>query len=318
MRTELFVGIDVSKDYLDVALRPNGKAERVRQHESDLEELVKRLGELKPALIVLESTGGLERPVVAALALAGLPIAVVNPRQTRDFAKATGQLSKTDRIDATVLAHFAQAIRPSPRKLPDAESQHLAALLSRRRQLMDMLVAEKNRLHSASSGVRPRLQAHIAYLEKELVDLDDEIGHKIEKNLVWHEKETLLRSAKGVGPVLARTLLIDLPELGTLSHKKVAKLVGVAPLNQDSGRQHGKRRIWGGRACVRTALFMATLSATQHNPVIRAFYHRLLAAGKQKKVAMVACMHKLLTILNAMLRDHKPWTMQPASVAVAV
>ncbi len=305
-----FVGIDVSKDYLDTGMRPGGKPERTRNREAEIDQLVQRLQALKPALIVLEATGGLEMPVAAALATAGLPVAVVNPRQVRKFAEATGQLAKTDKIDAQVLAHFAEAIRPAPRALPDEQAQQLGALLARRRQLVEMLAAEKNRLHSAGSRVRPRLKAHIEWLEQELADLDGELDQAVKDSPVWREKEDLLRSFKGVGPVLARTLLFELPELGCLGHKQIAKLVGVAPLNRDSGRQQGKRTIWGGRAIVRTTLYMAVLSAVRFNPVIKTFYERLIQAGKPKKAAMIACMHKLLTILNAMLRDHKPW--QPA------
>jgi transposase len=305
-----FVGIDVSKDYLDTGIRPGGKPERTRNREAEIDHLVQRLQALKPALIVLEATGGLEMPVAAALAVAGLPVAVVNPRQIRKFAEASGQLAKTDQIDAQVLAHFAQAMHPEPRALPDAQAQQMGALLARRRQLVEMLVAEKNRFHRAVAQVRPRLKAHIEWLEQELDALDHDLNQAVKDSPIWREKEDLLRSVPGVGPVLARTLLFELPELGYLSHKKIAKLAGVAPLNRDSGRLHGKRTIWGGRAVVRTALYMAMLTAIRFNPVIKDFYDRLVQAGKPKKSALTACMHKLLTILNAMLRDHTAW--QPA------
>jgi transposase len=302
-----FVGIDVSKDYLDTGIRPGGKPERTRNREAEIEQLVQRMQELKPALIVLEATGGLEMPVAAALAVAGLPVAIVNPRQIRKFAEAGGQLAKTDKIDAQVLAHFAEAMHPEPRALPDEQAQHMGALLARRRQLVEMLVAEKNRLHSAIARVRPSLKAHIAWLEQGLDDLDRDLNQAVKDSPIWREKEALLRSVKGVGPVLAHTLLFELPELGCLNHKQIAKLAGVAPLNRDSGRMKGKRTIWGGRAVVRTALYMAMLSATRFNPVIKTFYQRLIKAGKTKKSALTACMHKLLTILNAILRDGTPW-----------
>jgi transposase len=307
-----FVGIDVAKDHFDLASRPGGKPERIRNREAEITQLVQQLKDLQPALIVMEATGGLEMPLAAALAVAGLPVAVVNPRQVRKFAEATGQLAKTDQIDAQILAHFAEAIHPAPRALPDEQAQQMGALLARRRQLIEMLTAEKNRLHSALAQVRPRLQAHIAWLEDELAALDQELDQAVKDSPLWREKEDLLRSVPGVGPVLARTLLFDLPELGALSHKQIAKLVGVAPLNRDSGRLKGKRSIWGGRAVVRTALYLAVLSAMRFNPVIKAFYQRLVQAGKPKKAAMTACMHKLLTILNAMLRNQTAW--QPPAV----
>lgn len=302
-----FVGIDVAKDNLDIASRPGGETRRTCNREAEITQLVQQLQELRPALIVMEATGGLELPLAAALAVAGLPVAVVNPRQVRKFAEATGQLAKTDRLDAQLLAHFAEAIHPAPRALPDVQAQHMGALLARRRQLIEMLTAEKNRLHSALAQVRPRLQAHIAWLADELANLDQELDQAVKASPLWRDKEDLLRSVPGVGPVLARTLLFDLPELGSLSHKQIAKLVGVAPLNRDSGRLKGKRSIWGGRAVVRTALYLAVLSAMRFNPVIKAFYERLVHAGKPKKAAMTACMHKLLTILNAMLRNKTVW-----------
>jgi transposase len=309
----LFIGIDVAKAHLDVAYRPGERVAQYRNAEAAIAQLVQDLHAAAPQLIVLEATGGLEVPVATALAVAGFAVAVVNPRQVRRFAEAVGQLAKTDRIDARLLAHFAEALRPEPRPLPDAQAQQLAALLARRRQLIDMLVAEKNRLQTASSAVRPRVQAHIAWLEHELADLDADLAAAVKASPLWRETEDLLRSTPGIGPVAARTLLFDLPELGRLNAKQIAKLVGVAPLNRDSGRQSGPRMIWGGRATVRTVLYMATLSAVRYNPVIEAFYGKLCQAGKPKKAALVACMRKLLVILNAMVRDRTPWQLaEPA------
>lgn len=302
-----FVGIDVSKDYLDVALRPGDESWRLPHDASGLAELIHRLQAGPPTLIVLEATGGLEVPVAAALATAGLPVAVVNPRQVRDFAKATGHLAKTDRLEAQVLAHFAEAIRPVPRPLPDAQAQALKALLARRRQLVEMLTAERNRLHTALPEVRPSLEGHIAWLQQELDRLEAALREQIRQSPLWRAQEALLRTFPGVGAVTAYTLLIELPELGTLNRRRMAALVGVAPLNQDTGHRRGRRAIWGGRASVRAALYMATLVAVRHNPVIRAFYERLRQAGKAPKVALTACMRKVLTILNAMLKHHRPW-----------
>jgi transposase len=302
----VFVGIDVSKAQLDIALRPEGGF-RVPHTEAGIGQLVDRLRRVGPALIVLEATGGLELPLTGGLAAAGLPVLVVNPRQIRDFAKASGQLAKTDTLDAQLLAHFAAAMRPTPRPLPDEQAQALAALLARRRQLIEMLVAEKNRLAGARPAIRKSLQAHIAWLAHEVAQTETDLTQAIRQSPVWREKEELLRSTPGVGPVLCTTLLANLPELGTLTRKQIAALVGVAPLNRDSGTLRGKRTVWGGRAQVRTALYMATLVATRFNPVIQAFYQRLCAVGKAKKVALTACMRKLLTILNAMLKHRTPW-----------
>lgn len=304
---KIFVGIDVSEDQLDVAVRPSGQRWRLRNNESGIAELVNHLDELQPGLIVLEATGGLEMPAAGALVAKKHQVAVVNPRQTRDFAKATGQLAKTDKLDAGVLAHFADAVRPEVRPLPDEQAQAMAALLARRRQLIEMRTAEKNRLRLALPSVQPRISAHIAWLEEELADLDDDLEQQLRQNAHWREKDEILRSTPGVGPVLSKTLLIDLPELGTLNRKQIAALVGVAPLNQDSGRFRGRRRVWGGRAHVRTALYMAALVAARHNPVIREFYQRLLDAGKPHKVALTACMRKLLTMLNAMISSGSHW-----------
>jgi transposase len=303
----VFAGIDVSKTALDVALRPEGSSWRCANDEAGIADLVGRLQPLGPQLIVLEATGGLERLVVAALALAGLPVAVVNPRHVRDFAKASGRLAKTDALDAAALAHFAAALQPEPRPLPDAQEQALAALVERRRQVVGMLTAEKNRFQPALPAVRAKVAAHIAWLEQALAELDAELDQLLRASPLWRERDQLLRSVPGVGPTVALTLLAHLPELGHGSVKHVATLVGLAPLNRDSGAWRGSRAIWGGRRHVRAALYMAALVGVRHNPVLRAFYQQLLARGKPKKVALIACMHKLLTILHAVLRHHTPW-----------
>ena len=305
--TPVFVGIDVSKAYLDVAERPGPAPVRLPNDEAGISQILDRLAVVRPTLIVLEATGGLEGPVVGALAAVGWAVAVVNPRQVRDFAKAVGHLAKTDALDAQVLAHFAAVIQPAPRALPDAERQALAALLTRRRQVIAMLVAEQQRLGTASLALRPRIEAHIAWLRQERDELDHELRRQIRQSPAWRTDDDLLQSVPGVGPVLATTLIADLPELGQLDRKQIAALVGVAPFNCESGILRGRRIIWGGRAQVRTALWMGTLVAVRFNPVMRQFYGRLLAAGKPKKVALTACMHKLLTILNALLRRRTRW-----------
>jgi len=305
--TASFVGIDVSKQQLDVAVRPRDETWTVAHDEAGLSALVVRLRTLAPTLIVLEATGGLEVALAGALATAGLPVAVVNPRQVRDFARSTGTLAKTDRLDAQLLAQFADAVRPEPRPLPDAQAQELTALLQRRRQLVEMLTAEKNRLTFASRRIRPQLQAHIEWLHKQLAQFDDDLRQLVHASPLSREKDDLLRSAPGVGPVLSTTLLAALPELGRLTRQQIAALVGVAPLNRDSGTLRGRRTVWGGRAHVRAVLYMSTLVATRHNPVVAAFYRRLRAAGKAPKLALTACMRKLLTILNAMLKHHTRW-----------
>lgn len=305
---DVFVGIDVAKAHLDIAVRPSGEHWRATNQEPAIAELATRLGTLGPASVVLEATGGLEGPLAAALAAAGLPVVVVNPRQVRDFARATGKLAKTDRLDAAVLAHFADAVRPEPRPMPDATSRALAARVARRRQLVEMLTAEKNRRHTAAvPALRTELDEHIAWLQQRLQCLDDDLAQTIQQSPLWRAKEDLLRSVKGVGPVLSLTVLTDLPELGTLDRKQIAALVGVAPLARDSGTLRGKRTCWGGRACVRAALSMAALVGARFNPVLRDQYERLLKAGKPKKVALVACMHTLLLILNAVVRDQVRW-----------
>ncbi|MGH7363754.1 MAG: IS110 family transposase, partial [Candidatus Methylomirabilales bacterium] len=298
----VYVGIDVAKATLDVAVHPTAARWTAAHTERAVAALTTRLAALAPALVVLEATGGLERPLVGALAAAGLPVVVVNPRQIRDFAKATGTLAKTDALDAAVLAHFAAAVRPTPRPLPDAATQTLAALVTRRRQLVEMLTAERNRLGSASRPLRAEIQAHITWLKRRLARLDTDLGQAIRTSPAWRVQDDLLQSVPGVGPVLSRTLLASLPELGTLHRRAIAALVGVAPLNRDSGTCRGRRRVWGGRAAVRAVLYMGALVAVRHNPVLRAFYRRLRAVGKLPKVALTACMRKLLTILNAMLK----------------
>lgn len=302
-----FIGIDVAKTRLDVAVRPTDQQWQVTYTEKGIQELVEQITELHPTLVLLEASGGLELPMVAALAVANLPVVVVNPRQVRDFARATGKLAKTDALDAQVLAHFAEAIRPPPRSLPDTETQSLTALVARRNQVMSMLVAEKNRLRTSRPPVNQRIQLHIDWLEQELDEIDRDLKEMLRNSPVWREKENLLRTVPGVGPQLAISILAYLPELGTLNRKRIAALVGVAPFNRDSGALRGKRAVWGGRSRIRAALYMAALVASRHNPVISAFYQRLLAAGKAKKVALTACMRKLLVILNAMLKHHSSW-----------
>lgn len=303
-----FIGIDVSKATLDVAVRPQGTVWQVPNDEAGQAELLARFVDLAPTLVVLEATGGYELSVAAALAGAGLPVAIVNPRQVRDFAKATGRLAKTDRLDAAVLAQFAEAIHPEPRALPDALTQQFSALVDRRRQIVQMVTAEHNRLQSTRSpAVRRHIQAHLEWLTNELHELEEELRQAIEASPIWQAQRDLLCSVPGIGPTLACVLLADLPELGTVSAKHVAALVGVAPLNRDSGTHSGHRIVWGGRASVRAALYMAALVATRHNPLLRAFYLRLLERGKPKKVALTACMHKLLTVLNAMVKYQTPW-----------
>ena len=307
-----FVGIDVSKAQLDVTVRPTGKRWVLPYDETGIEGLIPQIVDLEPALVLLEATGGLELPLVAALAAAALPVVVVNPRQVRDFVRATGTLAKTDTLDAGVLAHFADAVRPDVRPLKDAETQALNSLTARRCQVMTMLVSEKNRLGTAVGAVSPRavsprIEAHIAWLEQELSDLDKGLRQTLRQSPVWREKDDLLRTVPGVGPQLSLTLLAHLPELSTLDRKQIAALVGVAPYNRDRGTRRGKRAVWGGRSRVRAVLYMGALVASRHNPAIRDFYQRLLAAGKPKKVALVASMRKLLVTLNPMLKHGYPW-----------
>jgi transposase len=304
----MYVGIDVAKDRLDVHIRPLGDIFTVTRDSEGLAALVERLRAAAPSLIVLEATGGFEVTVAAALAAAQLPLAVVNPRQIRDFARATGKLAKTDTLDAAAIAHFAEAVKPTPRPIPDAQAQALGELVGRRRQIVQLMTAERNRKRQLiSARLIKGVDRLLAVLQKELSDIEEELSDSVRGTPAWRENEDLITTVPGVGDVTARHLIADLPELGTLDRKRIASLVGVAPLNRDSGTFRGKRTTWGGRAAVRATLYMAALVASQHNPVIRAFYKRLRQAGKPAKVALTACMRKLLTILNAMLRDRRPW-----------
>jgi transposase len=302
-----FVGIDIAKATLEVVVRPNDEHRAFPHDEAGLAHLVAYLQPLAPTLIVLEATGGYETDVAAALGLAQLPVAVVNPRQVRDFAKALGRLAKTDTIDAAVLALFAERIQPVAHSLPSEAQQDLTALLTRRRQLLEMLHAEQNRLALTRPALRPQLRAHIRWLEKRLADVDQDLQTRIQSSPLWRVTDHLLRTTPGIGPATTQLLIAALPELGTLSRQRIASLVGVAPFNCDSGQHRGVRMIWGGRAAVRHGLYMPTLVAVRYNPVLKAFYQRLLDAGKPKKVALIAAMRKLLTILNAMLKAQQPW-----------
>jgi transposase len=301
------VGIDVSKARLDIAVHESGEVWAESNDGSGISRLIERLKVLRPSRIVVEASGGQEALLVAELCAAGLPVALVNPRRAREFAKAKGVLAKTDRIDAQLLAHFAAAMQPPLTHWPDADAQHLAELVTRRRQLVGMHTAEHNRLTTATAALSVRIQKHIDWLEAELTALNNEIHAFIRQHPQWRDNADRLDSVPGIGPVTAATLLAELPELGHCGAKRIAALVGVAPFNHDSGRHRGKRRIKGGRLSVRNVLYMATLAATRFNPVIRRFYERLLVAGKEKKVALTACMRKLLTILNALIRDQQVW-----------
>jgi transposase len=304
MTQEIFVGIDVSKARLDVCVSSEQAVWSVSNDDAGIDTLVQRLAAVSPALVVLEATGSLQRLLVARLLAGGLPLAVVNPRQVRDFAKSLGQLAKTDALDARVLSRFGAAVRPAQREMPDAAAQDFADQLARRRQLVEMLVVEKVRLkQSHNREVRRDLKEHIEWLEKQLRASDAGLHQSVERSPAWQAKRDLLQEVAGVGRVTVLTLLAELPELGQLDRKQIAALVGVAPLNRDSGTLRGRRTVWGGRAQVRRTLYMATLTAVRYNPILQLFYERLRAAGKPVKVALVACMRKLLTILNAMLRD---------------
>jgi transposase len=309
MSQEMFVGIDVSKSQLDVAVRPSEEHQHARFENSEdgIARLVEYLKTIGPTLIIMEATGGLEVAAVGAMAAAKLPVVVINPRQARDFAKAAGKLAKSDTIDANVLAHFGEALRPAIRPFKDAETQELTALMARRRQIVEMLTAEKNRLSSAPKWTKKSIKTHITWLEKNLDRVNKNLQTHLRKSPVWQEKDDICQSVPGVGPITSLTLITELSELGTLNRKKIATLAGVAPLNRDSGTYRGRRAVWGGRATVRTVLYMATLTAVRCNPVIRSFYQRLTSAGKKHKVAMTACMRKLLTILNVMVRDREKW-----------
>ena len=304
----LFVGVDVSQERLDIHTRPADEHWSVEVTPEGLDALADDLCRRSPALIVLEATGGLEVPVVAQLASAGLPVAVVNPRQTRAFARAMGLLAKTDAIDARALAAFAEAVKPEVRPLRSPEQVALGQLLTRRRQLVKMRTQELNRLKRMTDrDVRASLRERLDWLERQIREIDGEMRRRLRRSPVWRERDDLLRGVKGVGPVTSMTLVAALPELGFLNRRQIASLVGVAPLNRDSGRFRGRRAVWGGRAQVRSVLYMGTLVATRHNPVIKGFYRYLLAAGKARKVALTACMRKLLTILNAMVKNQTSW-----------
>ncbi|MBE0582701.1 MAG: IS110 family transposase [Desulfofustis sp.] len=304
---EVFVGIDVSKEKLDVAVRPSGELMRFSNDEDGISVMVDFIKPFSPILIVLEATGGMETASVGMLAAKGLPVVVINPRQVRDFAKATGRLAKTDAIDAHVIAQFGEAVRPEIRPLKDEDTKKLNALVTRRRQIVEMITAERNRLVAATPWTRKDIQNHIAWLEKCLKKADQNLNDLLKKSPVWREKDDILQSTPGVGPVLSMTLLSSLPELGALNRKQIAALVGVAPLNRDSGLFRGKRTIWGGRANIRSVLYMSVTCAIRFNPVIKKFYQRLRDAGKLHKVAMTACMRKLLVILNTMIKNRTPW-----------
>lgn len=310
MEQKVIVGIDVSKARLDAYVHPTAELVAMDNRPEGHQELLGRLRELKPSLIVLEATGGYEAPITAVLASAGLPVVVVNPRQVRDFAKATGKLAKTDAIDAAIIAHFGEAVKPEVRPIADPAAKKLDALVARRRQLVDMLTAERHRTLQAEDAVKRSLYEHIEWLEKRLGKMDDELLATVRESPVWREKDDLLQSVPGVGKAVSVTLLAELPELGRLNRRQIAALAGVAPFNRDSGTLKGTRHIRGGRKKVRSALYMAALVAMRYNPVISAFYAKLRAAGKKGKVALTACMRKLLVILNTMLKTRTTW--QPA------
>jgi transposase len=304
------IGIDVAKDRLDVAVRPSGEVFVVERNAAGLERLVERLEPLAPSLVALEATGGFETIVAAALAAASLPVVVVNPAQVRAFAKAIGQRAKTDPIDAAVIAHFAQATKPEPRPLPDEATRLLADLVARRRQIVEMIGAERQREKRATTRLQKSIKRLVKALEKELASVDTDIDDAVRGSPAWRDKEDLLASVPGIGPIIARTLIAELPELGMLDRKKIAALAGLAPFTRQSGQWRGKSFIGGGRTSVRAALFMGAMTARRHNPILKSFFDRLVAAGKPRMVALIAVARKLLTILNAILRDQKPW--QPA------
>ena len=307
MNTEpVYVGMDVSKASIDICVS-DGEVWQVANDDRSMEELRARIAAMQPALVVLEATGGYELRAAGALAAAQLPVAVVNPRQVRSYARSVGQLAKTDRIDARILARFAAAVRPEPRPLPDADTDELDALITRRRQVVAMLTAEENRLQMAAPVTRKQIKAHIGWLRRQLTKVDADIDRLVRGSPLWRVKDDLLQTVPGIGDTTSRTLLALLPELGTLNEKQIAALVGLAPFNRDSGSLRGRRRVWGGRARVRTALYMAALVGTRRNPILKAFYGRLRDAGKPAKVALVACMRKLLIIVNAMVRDGRAW-----------
>ena len=303
----LVIGIDVSKATLDVAVIPSNEETSVANNEAGCRELIVLFRSLNPKLIVMEATGGLQNLAAGILTAEGFPVVVINPRQIRDFAKAIGKLAKTDRVDAKIIARFGEAIKPEPRPLKDEENQALTAAMTRRRQIIEMITAEKNRLGSSHASVRKDIKETISWLEKRLADIEKDLSKALNGNIVLKQKSEILKSCKGIGPVVSTTFLCSLPELGTLNRREISALVGVCPFNRDSGKMRGKRTIFGGRATVRAMLYMATLSAIRFNPAIKRFYDRLMQAGKLHKVAMVACMRKLLTVLNAMVKDMKKW-----------
>jgi transposase len=308
MGEAVYVGVDVAKRSLEVGVLPAGESFSESNDAQGCVRLAQRLAQLSPALVVLEASGGYERALTGELGTVQVPVVVVNPRQTRDFARALGRLEKTDKVDALMLAEFAERIRPEVRQLPNQQALALAALMARRRQLVEMLVAEQNRLGQAAAVLKHDLRSHIDFLRKQLHRLDLDLDELLHQSPIWREQEDLLRGVPGIGPVTCATLLADLPELGRLSRRAIAKLAGIAPLARDSGAARGRRAVWGGRAKVRATLYMATLSAVRHNPMLKAFHLRLRAAGKPNKIVLVACMRKLLIILNAMLKNHTPWS----------
>jgi transposase len=308
----LYVGVDVAKSTLDVAVTDSGEVRQFTNDDEGIGEAVGYIAGLKPATVILEATGSLEMPLAAALQAGCLPVVVINPRQGRDFARATGALAKTDVIDARILALFGARVKPEIRPLPDAKAREMRSLLTRRRQIVEMLTAEHNRLGRAGEDVRVGIEGHIRWLEEALTEINDNLDHRIRHSPSWLEKSNLLKSVPGIGKVVSSTLLIELPELGNLNRREIAALVGVAPLNRDSGTMRGRRTVWGGRAKLRATLYMAALVASRRNPVITVFYQRLVDAGKAKKVALTACMRKLLAILNAMMRTMTAW--QPETI----
>jgi transposase len=308
MSSASFIGIDVSKGHLDIFVRPLNEKMQVGNDDESVDLLVKRIKTYRPTLIVMEATGSYHRLVLARLVAANLPAIAINPRQARDFAKAIGRLAKTDGIDAEILADFADKVRPNIRMMPEEITEQLDALCTRRRQLVAMMAAEKNRAQVGPAAIRVRIKKHIEWLEKQIRELEDDLNQQIRSTSAWREKDDLLRSFKGIGPTTSHTLLASLPELGHLNRCQIAALVGIAPFTRDSGKYRGHRHIQGGRHDVRCVLYMATLAAIRSNPIIRAFHHRLIAAGKAKKVAITACMRKLLTIVNAMVRNRTLWS----------
>lgn len=309
-----YIGIDISKQLLEVAVHESDFHYHCPNQASAFDALVAELIALRPARIVFEASGGLEKPLLAHLQAVGLPVVVLNPRQVRAFAKAIGQLAKTDRLDAGVLAHFAAAIKPPLRPFKSKDERELQALMGRRGQLVDMLVAEKNRRKTATSDVvREAIKEHIDWLEETIAELDEQLQDRLKNSTDWQKKDALLQSVPGIGPVVSFSLLADLPELGTLNRQRISKLVGLAPLNDDSGQHRGMRHIFGGRARVRCMLYMAALTAVRFNPVLKQFYQRLLTKAKPRKVALTACMRKLLSIVNLMVRNQTPWSDDPAS-----